>query len=87
MIVSAILSHIGAVVTFGIVAAVTIVAMMAATTTVKAETALKRGDANILSDELEDSIARITASGNIEEAKVREIVRLAVKLGSVIGSR
>ncbi len=87
MIVSAILAHIGAVITFGLVASFAILATMVATTVVRAETQPRQGDLAELSAELETSINQVINSERVDDADVRQVVRLAVKLGSTMGPR
>ena len=85
MIISAILSHIGAVVTFGLIGTVAITAMIIATTVVKTETSVRKEDVESLSEQLETSILQITSTETTDEDSVRQIVRIAVKLGQSMG--
>ena len=85
MIISAILSHIGAVVTFGLIGTVAIIAMIIATTVVKTETSVPKEDIESLSEQLETSILQITSTEATDEDSVRQIVRIAVKLGQSMG--
>ncbi len=85
MIVSAILGHIGAVVSFGSVAAVAIIALMAATLAVVAERRCDQTIAESASRDLEESIARLGSAGVVTEVDLRDLARTAVRLGSSIG--
>ena len=85
MIVSALLSHIGAVVAFGSIATGAIVAMMAATLAVRAEYHRDQALAASASSELEESIARLAGKGAVAESELRDLARAAVRLGSAIG--
>ncbi|CAG4931325.1 MULTISPECIES: hypothetical protein [Acidithrix] len=82
MIISAILLHIGAVIAFGSFAAVSIIVLITATTVVKGETVPKDGaSSKELSLELEDKITMISSESEVEESDLRDLVRIAVKLG------
>ena len=85
MIVAAILSRIGAVVTFGSIATGAIVAMMAATLAVRAEHHRDQALAASASSDLEASIARLAAKGAVPESELRDLARAAVRLGSAVG--
>ncbi len=85
MIVSAILAHIGAVVSFGSVATAAIIALMAATLAVSAERRRDDSVAQSASQDLEASIARLSAAASVTEADLRDLARVAVRLGSAIG--
>lgn len=85
MIVSAILASIGAVITFGLVASFAVLAMMVATTAVRAETEPRQADLAALSADLETAINQVINSERRDESDVRQVVRLAVKLGSAMG--
>ena len=84
MIVSSIADVTGAAITFGLVTAVAVLSLIAATTVVQSE---RRGDeagVDELGEELERRIAELVARG-ADEAAVRDLAGAAVRLGRRAG--
>jgi hypothetical protein len=80
MIVSSIADNTGAAMTFGLVTAVAVLCLMVATAVTGGAKVGAESHLNLLGDQVEEQVEALVAGG-ADEAKVRDLVRAAVKLG------